>query len=123
MEPPCRRGGEGVNLRDKLFELIEKAGCVSGFGGQLADFLIANGVVVLPIQPEQVVYETTEFLDGTPSPEIYHYSDWWVNVGLDHENGGYMFLYDSVRIYHSDIGKTLFLSLEEAEKSLKEEPT
>lgn len=118
-------------MKKKLIELLYRAhhnasAVMAGGEGDYhdalneeADYLIAYGVIVLPVQPEQVVYETTEFLDGTPAPEIYHYSDWWVNVGLDKENGGYRFNYDSVDICHSDIGKTIFFSEADAEKSLR----
>ena len=43
--------------RKKLIELIISSGQVSGFAGALADYLIANGVMVIPCKAGDTIFE------------------------------------------------------------------
>ena len=120
-------------MKDKLIELLYRAhhnasAVMAGGEGSYEDgvseeaaYLIANGVVLLPIIPGQKVYDTIEFYDGTKHPDIFHYSDDWICIAVEGQNGEYRFSYDSTDVRHADIGKTVFFSQEEAEASLRKD--
>ena len=106
-------------MRDRLIELISHVQYMGGLEGKLADHLLAEGVIVppvalgsrqkvyIPIKDTTVVYET----------KVY-------GIGID-EDGN---LVINPKEYHEDvieingynIGKTVFLTKEEAEKALAE---
>ena len=85
-------------MRDRLIELIEQYPCMStaedcfmeSISSDLADYLLANGVVCLPCDVGDTLYDISEFLDGTSHPEIYELQDvemlikktWMVNIFL-----------------------------------------
>ena len=79
-------------------------------------------LVVLPFLPNEEVWDYSEFFDGTPYAEYYRLKDSFIGVGVS-ANGKRTFEYDCFTIDPEQIGKTIFLSHEEAEKALKEEPT
>lgn len=76
-------------------------------------------LVVLPFLPNQEVYDYSEFVDGTPYAEYYKLQDSFIGVGIS-ANGKRTFEYDCFTIDPEQIGKTIFLSREEAEQALKE---
>ena len=118
-----------MNEIEKLTELISEAkdiyptiplvnGCKPEFKYFLADYLLANGAIVPPVKVGQTVYDIGEFLCGVDAPEMYELKDNRITF-VKSRDGDY-FEYDSVEISHGDLGKTVFLSREEAEKALAE---
>lgn len=87
----------------------------------VADYLLANGVVVLPCKIGGKLYDAGEFFfEGCSCPEIYELQDDEMTIHKRQYGEEYRFTYDSFYIGHDDIGKTVFLSREEAEKALAE---
>ena len=118
--------------RDRLIELINEKQLweidqiqPNGFkielfeNEDLADRLLANGVIVLPCQIGQKVYDIGEFVLGVVAPEIYELraDEMTIEKGID---GALNFVYDGMYINNEDIGETVFLTKEEAEQKLKE---
>lgn len=121
-------------MRDRLIEVLDGfsikcfthcngkiyGGCKSCHTGQIADHLIENGVIVPPVKIGQIVFAIT------PSQKIYEYT---VNGIHQFEDSHFMFGAYRIREdgkkvnptwQESDIGKTVFLTKEEAETKLKE---
>lgn len=74
-------------------------------------------LVVLPFLPNEEVWDYTEFFDGTPYAEYYMLRDSFIGVGVS-ANGERTFEYDCFTIVPEQIGKTIFLTKEEAEVAL-----
>ena len=86
----------------------------------IADYLLSEGVVVPPVKVGQTVYEIQPIRQRVQSYEITtlkwngHY--WWFTWIIKDHNG----IYGNVEGFSSrQIGKTVFLTREEAEKALK----
>lgn len=118
-------------MRDRLIELINRAkqlykedmafDTIDGAKmptetDYIADYLLANDVVCPPCKVGDKIYDISEFLDGTNSPEMYEFKA--ENITITKLNGEIIFEIDSLFMRHSDFGKALFLSKEEAEKAL-----
>lgn len=114
--------------RDRLIELIEREIDVKNAGINaewLADYLLANGVIVPPVKVSDTVYY---IIDGFIEPctvKIIFLSDYtdkdgncshMAEIHFDREDCPYV----STGIYFTGIGKTVFLTRKEAEKALKE---
>lgn len=102
-------------MRDKLIELLEKADrTIMGFtiNGDLeilADHLLENGVIVIPCKVGDTVYQT----DGIRIYELDVF-----DVSLNLKNYKPYFETESIDFDVSAIGKSIFLTREEAEKAL-----
>ena len=110
-----------MNDRDRLIELLANSGCSADLDTyqELADYLLANGVIVLPCKIGQKLYDATEFFNGCLYPEIYELASNEMQLErTDKDN--IVFTYDGMYINSEDIGKTVFLTKEEAEEKLKE---
>ena len=108
-------------MRDRLIELIQDAvnGCARHWAEIIADYLIANGVILPPCKVGDKLYEITsrktisEYQVTAIHIELFGiFVDWKITQGF-------------VDRYISDmpageIGKTVFLTREEAENALKE---
>ena len=113
-------------MRDRLIELYEKAtgeyektNKAQFRKSFICDYLLANGVIVLPCKIGQKLYDATEFFNGCLYPEIYELvSNEMQLERTDKDN--IVFTYDGMYIKREDIGKTVFLTKEEAEEKLKE---
>lgn len=101
-------------MRDKLIELLENADetvmgfTIDGDVSVLADYLLANGVIVLPFPIGTTYYRivTKRGKVGNPYFKMIRKAELnWYNV-------------EGVL---QDLGKTVFLTREEAEEALKEE--
>lgn len=101
-------------MKDKLIELLENADetvmgfTIDGDVSVLADHLLANGVIVLPFPIGTTYYRivTKRGKIGNPYFKMIRKAELnWYNV-------------ESVL---QDLGKTVFLTREEAEEALKEE--
>lgn len=115
-------------MRDRLIAILRlmptTSSTIDGQGkirsftsfSDLADYLIANGVIVPPCKVGDTVYSIVEGIDLVLVGEVYEYV-----VGREHfvfrsTRKGY-FTLDFTEI---DIGKTVFLTREEAKKALAE---
>ena len=74
-------------------------------------------LVVLPFLPNAEVWDYSEFFDGTPYAEEYKLKDSFIGIGVS-ANGKRTFEYDCFTIDPEQIGKTIFLTREEAEAAL-----
>lgn len=115
--------------RERLIELIADSKQLNAWSVEdkwgriedLADHLLANGVIVLPCKIGEKLYDTGEFfLENCSCPEIYELKDDEMTIHKRQYGEEYRFTYDSFYIGHDDFGKTVFLSREEAEKALAE---
>ena len=100
-------------MRDRLIELIQDSvnGCARHWAEIIADYLLANGVVALPCNVGDTVW-VKDFMWGLipcKVDEPYHY--------VCGESGGCTL---EGWFTDKDIGKTVFLTKEEAEQALKE---
>ena len=117
-----------MNERERLIELLNKScearGWLMNGAGTIADYLLKNGVIVLPVKVEQTVYY---IFDGFIEPctvEVIFLSDYedkdgnctyMADIHFDRDDCPYTV----AEIYFTDIGKTVFLTKEEAEKAMK----
>lgn len=108
-------------MRDRLIELLQQAhdGCVKISSQRLADYLLENGVIVLPCEIGQRLYDVTEFFNGCLYPEMYELKENGMYLEKT-DKGNIVFTYDGMYINNEDIGKTFFLTKEQAEAKLKE---
>ena len=85
----------------------------------LADHLLENGVIVPPVKAGDTIYEIHERRKGGEWVKII--SERFVH-GVEIYAGGCMIARcgSTISVFLSDIGKTVFLTREEAEKALKE---
>ena len=103
-------------MRDRLIELISHTQYMGGLEGQLADYLLKNGVIVPPCKVGSGVYfadlENKSVWDGELVSFSLDAAHLWFNC---HYKCG-------LNIWHpiEDFGKTVFLTREEAEKALAE---
>ena len=131
-------------MRDRLIELINKSrdeyptlplinGCKPSFANFLADYLLANGVIVPPCKVGDTVYALKE--NGTIVKGIaesihqnlvgneqgrWIVTSWFNDYYADSKKAGFecgTHLYSSF----DDFNKTVFLTREEAEQALKGE--
>ena len=109
-------------MRDRLIEMIQKAvgGCARNWAEVIADYLIANGVILPPVKVGEVVYEIQPIRKRVQTYEIttikYNGHYWWFTWILKDRKG----IYGNVEGFSShQIGKTVFLTREEAEAALK----
>ena len=106
-----------MNERDRLIELIQGAvdGCARHWAEIIADYLLANGVIVPPVRIGQTVYAVVYDLHG----DVIVHECQVVEMKVRYSGmtfsciGGFVF-----GLEH--LGETVFLTREEAEKALKE---
>jgi hypothetical protein len=125
-------------MRDRLIELLNytpcKAECCSALDGgrcgdldkldrcqieAIADSLLANGVIVPPMKLGQTCFKPCKYLniaDECRVSSITQKSDATFKIRLTNLRGKWVF-----EITADDIGKTVFLTREEAEAKLKGE--
>ena len=109
-------------MRDRLIELIQTSvdGCARHWAEVIADYLIENGVVVLPCKVGSKVYKITR-------NQVKECEVTFVGVSADERCSHFNFVenyvdgtfYKSYYMCFDVIGKTLFLSREDAEAKLK----
>ena len=100
-------------MRERLIEMIQNAvgGCARNWAEVIADALIANGVILLPVKVGADIYRIGS------TGKIY--GDWQVTCLQVYEDEILCIDDSDNYFYASDIGKTVFLSKEEAEAALK----
>ncbi len=110
-------------MRDRLSNMIQDAvgGCAKHWADIIADKLLAEGVIVAPCKVEQTVYRMNMF--NTAYREavvvaIYYAEDKKYypkpHILVKHPDAK-----GRIRIDFREIGKTVFLTREEAERALK----
>jgi hypothetical protein len=121
-------------MRDRLIELFKKtdynifpdstvsANLANQFSeyalNDIVDKLLENGVIVLPFSIGDTLYDISEFIEKRRCPEMYELKDDCISIRKE-RNGEYFFSYDYIEIFPDEIGKTVFLTKEEAEQALK----
>lgn len=109
-------------MRDRLIELIEQAAIVMDCptAEQTADYLLANGVIVPPVKVGvgHKVYCPVKGTAAVIETKVY-------GIGID-EDGDMVinpneYPEDAFSISGGEIGKTVFLTREEAERALRKE--
>lgn len=97
-------------MRNRLIELLRKRG-VTFRTCDIADYLLNNGVIVPPCKVGDKVYRPSKYLGVVQ----------FVIISFEMYQSEMFFTDDSENIiYLPDIGKTVFLTREEAEKKLEE---
>lgn len=113
--------------RERLIELIRTGmnkheatieNYVKPTADYLADYLLANGVIVPPCKVGDVVYSIQGFNGKPEQCEQYEVTDITIyeNTITIHITDEWLFVRN---MYPDDFGKTVFLIEEEAEKALK----
>lgn len=101
--------------RERLIYLFQDINCKHYFldnkdMADLADYLLENGVEVLPCKVGDTVYYTYEYgnkiLEYKVKQVIINYKGKWLDVGV-------------MWFSFEDVGKAVFLTREEAEQALK----
>ena len=106
-------------MRDRLIELLIKSGASfeRALPEEIADYLIANGVIVPSMRLGQICFTPCEWrkeVDACKVSSIMQKADGSWNIRITN------FHYRSVfEITPDKIGKTVFLTREEAEKALE----
>lgn len=108
---------------EKLIDLTqislnENIGKSCQLAENIADYLLANGVVVMPCKYGDTLYDIGEFIADYDSPEIYEIKANFITVW--EYDGRVRFTIDGMDYMYEDFGKTVFLTKEEAEKALAE---
>lgn len=109
--------------RERLIDLMIEAKRTEpetgSFTEYLADYLLEHGVIVLPCNVGDTLYEIHKRLKGRK----------WINtISERHVRGIEISIHNiliarcgtDIAVFLSDLGKTVFFSREEAEKALKE---
>lgn len=108
-----------MTQREKLIELLENAPAAPNGErnvATLADHLLENGVIVPPCKVGDTVYSIVEGIDQIFVGEVYEGFFGRYGIALRSTRKGYL----TLSFTEEDIGKTVFLSREEAEKALAE---
>lgn len=110
--------------RERLIELIDGSnvlqccGChynsIKYYENKIADYLLANGVIVPPVKVGDTVYYNTYKRGESIGIQPHKVESVNIIVAIERPYG-----YVGAKIYNYEIGKTVFLTKEEAEKALK----
>lgn len=119
-------------MKEKLMLLLHTSGWnifsypVSQNVEQIADFLLKNGVIVPPCKVGDTVYIPWMY-DGTKGIaffEVTHIiidrNKSYIKTNFTTDDEGFYELYNGGKFVFDEIGKTFFLTCEEAEQALKE---
>ena len=108
-------------MRDRLMELIDRSKSFESRGLELlenqADYLLENGVIVLPCKPGAEIYfagiESGEILKGKLIKFSFEEDHIWFNCQYSHW----------LAYWHpiEDFGVRVFVTREEAEQAMKEQ--
>ena len=126
-----------MDQRKRLIELLLKSDplherdldddLVEGEVDAIADYLLANGVIVPPVKVGDTVYHFSEdfgtvlpyFVDNLRIGFMDKNQNYWVYEANCHDNETNELL-DEIDFSLEDIGESVFLTKEEAEKALAE---
>ena len=106
-------------MKDRLIELIQQSvnGCARNWAEVIADYLLANGVIVPPCKVGQTVYVVNSLFVSEYSIEEIAYDDIFFRFYCKNEK--YAIECRSFMFFDERIGKTVFLTREAAEQALK----
>lgn len=107
-----------MTQREKLIELLENASAAPNGErnvATLADHLFENGIIVPPCKVGDTVYSIVEGIDQIFVGEVYEGFFGRYGIAFRYTRKGYL----ALSFTEEDIGKTVFLSREEAEKALE----
>ena len=111
-------------MKDKLSNMIQSAvgGCAKYWADVIADKLLAEGVIVPPCKVGATLY----FLYDRPhadkpdlTPRIYETNEWYFDVDEKGVSINPRWVHGYKGVYHYYLGKTVFLSREDAERTLE----
>lgn len=101
--------------RDRLIKLlnVDMSGCEGNYAEEMADYLIKNGVIVLPCKVGDKVYEltTSEEIEQRKVKDIIY------------DNEGFRLRLEPYFSYEYYLNETVFLTHSEAAQALKERIT
>lgn len=101
--------------RDRLIKLlnVDMSGCEGDYAEEMADYLIKNGVIVLPCKVGDKVYEltTSEEIEQRKVKDIIY------------DNEGFRLRLEPYFSYEYYLNETVFLTHSEAAQALKERIT
>lgn len=113
-------------MRERLIELLKNE--QSRYSEDIADYLLANGVIVPPCKVGDTVWELCKCVDG-----IYRIFPMTVNIVCPYDSVRWIkdeepsvwniyATHDYTKMYKNfyDFGRAVFLTREEAERALKE---
>ena len=115
-----------MNERERLIELVKEPlewmpyGQVTNYTApEIADYLLANGVIVPPCKVGDTLYVISQMKDKRILPFVNKYEVTFIQVGkrkckVYHEKDGFIKIFKQ-----DDFGKTVFLSEEQANKKIK----
>ena len=112
-------------MRDRLSKLIQSAvnGCAKYWADVIADHLLAEGVIVPPCKVGTKLY----FLYNSPYADkpdltikIYETTDWYFEVDKTGIVINTSYIHSLHKKYDYYLGKTVFLTREEAEEAIAE---
>lgn len=106
-------------MRERLIELIQNSvgGCARHWAEIIANHLLANGVIVPTMRLGQACFHPCGYLnkvDECRVSSITQKADGSFKIRITNLRGGWVF-----EITADEIGKTVFLTREEAEKALR----
>ena len=115
-------------MRDRLIELLKKADeyasgvCTDYDEAQevCADYLLAEGVIVLPCKLNSTVYDISEFIDECPYPDMYEFSTEDILLSRCRTTKEMIFGIDGIDYTFDEFGKRVFLTEEKAYEKLRE---
>lgn len=112
-----------MTQREKLIELLntDMSGCEGDYAEEMADHLLHNGVIVPPCKVGDKVYKISQ--NKVKKCDVV-----FVGISADEKCSYFNFVeyyadgtfYKLYSVVFGAIGKTVFLTREEAEKALKE---
>lgn len=110
-------------LIDLMIEAKKEEPDEGSFTDWLADYLLANGVIVLPCKLGTTLY----FLYNSPyadkpdlTPRIYESNKWYFVIGKKGVSINPSLIHGYNGIYHYYLGETVFLTREKAEMAMTE---
>ena len=104
-------------MRDRLIELLEQGHKEYLYYDQIADYLIANGVILPPMKLGQICFEIAPYQNEVREcrvSSITQKADGSFKIRLTNLREKWVY-----EITEDDIGKTVFLSREDAEAALQ----
>ena len=109
-------------MRDKLIQLIteilQPKETVSV--EEIADHLLANGVIVLPCELGKYVYDITEFVEKCPCPDVYRFCTDDIILSRCRKTKQVIFGIDGIDYTFDEFGKRVFTTEKEADLKISE---
>lgn len=104
-------------MRNRLIELIQNSvnGCARHWAEIIADYLLANGVIVPPCKVGDTVYVVTSYLISEYKITEIAFDDLFMRFFCENEE--YAIECRRFMFFDERFGKTVFLTREEAEQA------